>query len=85
MCIHMNTHVLPVVKSFEREFGTSRTGSELVWFHWYISSREKLVISHLDVSIYELLSFYLHSNRACKSRERKRGWGQKVHILHVNV
>ena len=23
-------------------------------------------------------------NRACKSRARKRGWGQEVHILHVN-
>ena len=23
--------------------------------------------------------------RACKSRTRKRGWGQLVHILHVNV
>ena len=24
-------------------------------------------------------------NRACKSRTRKRGWGQKLHILHVNI
>ena len=25
------------------------------------------------------------ANRACKSRARKRGWGQEVHILHVNI
>ena len=28
------------------------------------------------------------TNRACKSRARKRGWGswgQEVHILHVNI
>ena len=23
--------------------------------------------------------------RACKSRARKRGWEQEVHILHVNI
>ena len=23
--------------------------------------------------------------RACKSRARKRGWGQEVHLLHVNI
>ena len=44
MCIHMNTHVLPVVMSLN-EFDSSCTGSELVRFHWYVSSREKLVIS----------------------------------------
>ena len=24
-------------------------------------------------------------NRACKSRARKRGWGQEIHIHHVNI
>ena len=32
MCIHVNTRVLPVG---HHDFDTSRTGSELVRFHWW--------------------------------------------------
>ena len=39
MCIHVNTRVLPVVTSLN-DFDTSRTRSELVRFHWYVSSRK---------------------------------------------
>ena len=27
----------------------------------------------------------LHPNRPCKYHTRKRGWGQEVHIFHVNI
>ena len=45
-CFHVYVnHVFCLLSQVLNEFDTSRTGSELVWFHWYASSREKLVIS----------------------------------------
>ena len=41
MCFHVFCLLLQVLN----EFDTSHTGSELVWFHWYVSSREKIVNS----------------------------------------
>ena len=50
-CFHVYSRELILIHMFcllscvLNEFDTSHTGSELVWLHWYVSSREKLVIS----------------------------------------
>ena len=41
--LFMWIHMFCLLSRDFNEFDTSRTGSELVLFHWYVSSREKLV------------------------------------------
>ena len=45
LCVFTWIHVFCLLLRVLNEFDMSHTGSELVWFQWHVSSREKLVIS----------------------------------------
>ena len=44
MCFHVYSHEY-ICSACCHEFDTIHSGSELVWFHWYVSSRD-FVLTH---------------------------------------